>query len=219
MEFDWDGFDFSGLNVPDFNLNMPISHTSGRETSGYPSLMQELAAPLPDLLSPMPSFPDGSHLFASAPYMFGAQDPSVVVVVPSPSVKAAPILQRESVLPTPAQQVDTVLPVKPSAATADLPPPLPIDPGPTAADATPPVVQPDAGAPAPPPPSANTPLIPINVGANVNRKRSRIDGLDESVIVDTKRARKSQKRTEVEAITHSLPRGKENRCVVFAFAK
>ncbi|KAF9490908.1 hypothetical protein BDN71DRAFT_1521068 [Pleurotus eryngii] len=217
MEFSWDGFDFSGHNLM---LSMPVFNLSGGGTGGrgtgseYPSLMQELTAPFPDLSLPTSSFPASNYLFPNAPNTFGAQDLSLSV--PSSSIEAAPILQKEAIVTAPAQ-VDPALPIKASVAIADLPPPLqqvdPVlltNPTPTVADAVSPVQQAHAGVRVPPP-AASTPL---NGGTNANHKRSRIDGLDERAIVDTKRARKSQKRTEVEAITHNPPRGKENRCIV-----
>ncbi|KAL4255151.1 hypothetical protein AB1N83_013087 [Pleurotus pulmonarius] len=222
MEFDWDSFDLSSL--PNYDMS------GGMAGGVYPSLSEELAAPLSDLLLPTPSFLQSNRLLANAPYSFSAQDPSLVLA----SLPAASTLQRDAIhdpaVAPPVQQSGVIHdpavvihdpavapPVQQSGAIHDpaVAPPVQLaqreDTNPPAAVPPPPDQQVGPALSATDPgPSHPTVLAPLNAETG-NRKRSRIDGLDESVIVDTKRARKSQKRTEVEAITHNLSKGKENR--------
>ncbi|KAF9493995.1 hypothetical protein BDN71DRAFT_1508056 [Pleurotus eryngii] len=209
MEFDWDSVDLSSLpnfNMPNFNTN------GGVMSSVYPSLSEELTTPLSDLVLPTPSFLQSQHLLANTPYSFSVENPSLVL----PSLSVTLIPQRNAavapaVLPPLVQQAEAVhdpavLPLVQLAQqeNADLPPAM-----------LPPLAQ-QVG---PALPTINLGLPPPAVLALLNaetrnRKQSQIDGLDESVIMDTKRIHKSQKRTEVEAITQKLPKGKESQYTV-----
>ncbi|KAF4588466.1 hypothetical protein EYR40_010017 [Pleurotus pulmonarius] len=197
MSYAWHGFDFSNFDMSAFNFTMPnpaiatATATNGASEAGnYPSLMQELAMPLPDSFAPQ--LPSTNHLLSNTLYLSPPGDYTSVnhglpVMAIGAAALAHPALQTDPVLSAPAPKQVSILEH----------PALPVE-GPL------PDVPPANDAAA----VANTPLV-ATPRANT-RKRVR-DEPDPNCIVDSKRVRKSVKRTEIEALTDNLPKGKENR--------
>lgn len=195
----WHGFDFSNFDMSAFDFTMPnpaivtATATNGAPEAGnYPSLMQELAMPLPDSFAPQ--LPSTNHLLSNALYLsppgdYTSANHGLPFMATGAAALAHPALQTDPVLSAPAPKQVSIL------EHPALPVEGPLPDAPPANDA---------------PPVANGPLV---AAPRANTRKRVRDEPDPNCIVDSKRVRKSVKRTEIEALTDNLPKGKENRYV------
>ncbi|KAF9495377.1 hypothetical protein BDN71DRAFT_1506729 [Pleurotus eryngii] len=186
----WDGFDvevaLNAMNSKAADFNSPAM---------YPSLMQELVAPLPNF------FLDGNHPLANAPYVFPLEYP--LSIAPRLSTINTTLLTPQVHEPPPANVPVPATPNVLPAPTASNDLPVPATPN----------VLPVPAAPNVPPVPTTPNDQPVDAAEDSvsthKRKQSRNDGTDPKLIMTTKCARKCQQHTKVEAITDKIQKERE----------